>query len=212
MNPIYRYDIEQNTEEWECIKVGKFSASSADKLLSGIETKGYNQLISKIAEERITGNRCENDSFGGNSFTNRGHEYEPIARDDYEYRNLQSVNLIGVVIKDDWCLCSPDGLISSDKLHQIKCPIFSTQLDYLEKSIKNNDVKKIIPGNYYKQMQFELFVCSDREINIFTSYHPKLKALDIEVPIDKEMQIEIHVRLERAKLHVLERIEFIKNL
>jgi hypothetical protein len=210
--PNYRFDIEQNSDEWDHIKVGMFSASSADKLLSGKDTKGYKQLISKIAEERITGKRCENDEFKGNWSTNRGHEFEPIARDDYEFRTLSAVKLVGVAIKDEWCLCSPDGLISDDTLHQIKCPIFSTQKEYLEKSKKyEGDVKKIIPGNYYKQMQFEMYVCDDRKTNIFTSYHPKLKALDIHVPRDEEMQKIIHQRLEEAKADVLNEIDLIKR-
>lgn len=211
MYPIYRYDIEQNTEEWENIKIGMFSASAADKLLSSKDTKGYQQLISKIAEERITGLKCESSSFMGNSFTNRGHEYESIARHDYEFRTLQAVKLIGVIIKDEWTLCSPDGLIDDNKHHQIKCPIFSTQEEYLEKASKYTDIRKIIPSNYYKQLQFELNV-SGRDINIFTSYHPNLKAIDIEVPIDVEMQIEINKRLKEAKEEVLSRIEKIKRL
>lgn len=212
MSPIYRYDIEQNSDEWLLIKLGMFSASSADKLLSGKDTKGYQQLIAKIAEERITGEKCESNSFNGNSYTNRGHEFEPIARDDYEFRTLIATKLVGVVIKDDWCLCSPDSLIGKDKMQQIKCPIFSTQEEYLEKAKIHTDIKKIIPGNYYKQMQFELFVCVDRTSNVFTSFHPNLKALDIEVPRDEIMQIEIHTRLEEAKIEVLNRINKINNL
>ena len=33
MKPVYRYDIEQNTDEWIAEKLGKFSASSAADLL-----------------------------------------------------------------------------------------------------------------------------------------------------------------------------------
>ena len=210
--PNYRFDIEQNTDEWFNIKIGMFSASTAAKLLSDKKTKGYQQLISEIAEERITGNKCESKEFSGNSFTNRGHEFEPIAREDYEFRTLQSIKQVGVVIKDEWCLCSPDGLIYDDKLHQIKCPIFSTQEEYLLKAKKNEDVKKIIPSNYYKQMQFELFICHDRESNIFTSYHPHLKPLDIELKRDEEMQELIKIRLSDAIEEVKQRIELIKSL
>ena len=71
--------------------------------------------------------RSDRSVFGGNKYTDRGHEFEPIARDDFEFRTLNPVKLVGVVIRDEWALCSPDGLIGEDKLHQIKCPIFSTQ-------------------------------------------------------------------------------------
>ena len=106
-----RFDIEQNTDEWHDIKVGKFSASTCPELLMDKKTKGYTNLINRIIEEKITGVATESKTFTGNSFTNRGHEFEPIARNDYEIRNLQVVDIIGVIELDDWVLCSPDGLI-----------------------------------------------------------------------------------------------------
>ena len=209
--PIYRYDIKQNSEEWLDEKIGMFSASPADKLLSDKGTKGYKELISKIAEERITGKRSDRSVFGGNRYTDRGHEFEPIARDDFEFRTLNPVKLVGVVIKDEWSLCSPDGLIYEDTLHQIKCPIFSTQEEYLELAKTTNDPKKIIGGSYYKQSQFELYV-TGREVNIWTAFHPHLRALDIEIVRDSEMLDMIHDRITEAKEEVLARIERIKNL
>ena len=112
--PIYRYDIEQNSDEWFDIKIGKFSASSAPELLMDKSTKGYKGLIAKIVEERITGQRCESNQFKGNWATERGHEFEPIAREDYELRTLQVVKTVGVVELNEWTLCSPDGLIQFD--------------------------------------------------------------------------------------------------
>lgn len=201
--PIYRFDIEQNSDEWFDIKLGMFSASTCPELLMDKSTKGYTGLINRIVEERITGEKCENNLFKGNAFTERGHEFEGIAREDYEIRNLQVVKQVGVVILDDWTLCSPDGLINDDTLHQIKCPIFSTQKEYLE--------KKKIPTNYYKQMQFELFV-TGRNYNVFTSYHPKLRPLDITIERDEQMIEQIKIRLEEAKIEVKKEIERIKNL
>jgi len=81
-----RFDIEQNTDEWVQIKVGKFSASTCADLLMDKKTVGYTGLIQKIIEERITGNPSESKKFQGNSFTERGHEFEPLARNDYEIR------------------------------------------------------------------------------------------------------------------------------
>lgn len=205
--PIYRFDIEQNTDEWENIKFGKFSASQATNLLMDKSTKGYNGLINKIVEERITLERCENDTFKGNWATDRGHILESDARLDFEIRTLQVVKLVGVVIYDDWTLCSPDGLINDDKLHQIKCPIFSTQKEYLT-LLKLG--KSPISTSYYKQLQFELFV-SGRTQNIFTSYHPNIKTFDYPVNRDEVMIANIKSRLEQAKTEVKEEIKRIKN-
>jgi len=206
-NPIYRYDIEQNTDEWFEIKLGKFSASIANDLLMDKSNKGYKSLINRIVEERITLRKCENNLFKGNWATDRGHELEPIAREDFELRTLQVVKIIGVVEKNDWVLCSPDGLIGADKLHQIKCPIFSTQKDYLEKL---NNGKSPISTAYYRQLQFELYV-TNRDINIFTSFHPNLKPIDIEIKRDNQIIDFIDFRIKEAKKEVLQQIEIINN-
>ena len=198
-----RYDIQQNTEEWEAIKVGKFSASTCADLLMDKKTKGYTSLIDKIIEERMTGFPTESRAFKGNSFTERGHELEPMARDDYELRNFIDIVQCGVIELSDWVLCSPDGLIDENGLWQAKCPIFNTQRYYL----KTNKV----PGNYYKQMQFELYVAG-RDYNIFNSFHPYLPAVDIVVKRDEEMIAEIKQRLIEAIKEVTDEIKYLKTL
>lgn len=200
---IERYDILQNTEEWFAIKLGKFSASTADSLLMDKKTAGYTNLIKKIVEERITGISTESKAFRGNSYTERGHELEPISCTDYEFRNLKTLKQVGVIELDDWTLCSPDRLIDDDGLWQTKCPIFHTQVEYLK--------TRKVPTNYYKQMQFELFV-SGRKYNVFNSYHPFLPPVDIVVLRDEDMISNIKKRLEEAKEEVKKEIEIIKNL
>lgn len=201
--PQYRFDIKQNSEEWLAVKVGKFSASTAAELLMDKKTAGYTNLINRIVEERITGQATESKTFAGNANTERGHEYEPLAREHYEFSSFNDVVQVGVVEFDEWCLCSPDGLINDDGLIQIKCPIFNTQKEYL----KNPKV----PTNYYKQMQFELFV-TGRQYNIFYSFHNYLPAVEIKVERDEQLILEISNRLTQAKAEALAEIEFLKSL
>jgi len=198
---IYRYDIEQNTPEWELIKLGKFSASTADKLLMNEKNKGYQDLIGQLVEERITGKPCEG-RFTGNEFTERGHELEGEAVQDYELRHLTATRKVGVVEYDEWVLCSPDRLIGDDGLLQIKCPIFKTQKEYLR--------TKKVPGNYYKQMQFELFV-SGRKYNVFYSYHPFLSPFEQVIERDDQMINDIQEALKKAKNDVLNEIKLLVN-
>ncbi|MFA5177253.1 MAG: lambda exonuclease family protein [Candidatus Omnitrophota bacterium] len=173
----YNYLIQQNTNEWITAKLGKFSASSASDLLMDTKCEGYKKLIKRIVEERITGKPSES-KWIGNKYTDRGHDLEPVAISDFESRTFRKVKLVGLVELNDWCVCSPDGLVGGDTVIQVKNPIFSTQLDYLD------DQK--IPGDYYKQMQFELYVCG-REKNIFYSYHPSLPVVMIETQRDEIM-------------------------
>jgi hypothetical protein len=214
--PQYRFDIVQNSEEWEQIRHGKFTASIAADLLMDKKTKGYTNLIDKIVEERMTGEQNESSKFGGNGYTDRGHELEPIARDDYEFRSFNNVQIVGVVEHDDWVLCSPDGLIDDDGVHQIKCPIFKTQREYLKIIHANKDLTaaellKKIDSGYYKQLQFELFV-TERKYNVFTSYHPKLPAFDLIIERDEEMIQQIIQRIDEVKQEVINEIEFLNKL
>jgi len=211
MKPKYRFDIDQNTDEWIAEKVGKFSASSGSDLLMDKKTKGYSNLIRKITEERITGKPCEN-KWSGNSFTERGHELEPIANESFQMETFEDIKSVGVVDHNDWCLCSPDGLINDDGLIQIKCPIFSTQWDYLDEIEKAKEKKYEWkpPTNYYKQMQFELFV-TQRDYNYFYSWHPNLKSICVKVLRDEEMIKEIELRLKEAISEVKQNINKLKK-
>jgi len=167
------------------------------------KTKGYTGLIDRIVEERMTGNPCESKSFSGNQFTERGHELEPVAREDYETRHFVDIELVGVVEFNEWILCSPDGLIGDDGLYQAKCPIFNTQKEYLK--------SKKVPSNYYKQEQFELFV-TGRQYCAFNSYHPYLPAFDTIIHRDEQMIMEISIRLAQAIKEVETEIEILKLL
>lgn len=211
MEPIYRYDIEQNTDEWYLSKVRKIGASSATDLLMDKKTKGYQSLVDRLVEETITGEATESKTFIGNKYTERGHEFEPIARQDFELRNLKIVDIIGIIELDEWCMCSPDGLIGKDTLHQIKCPIFNTQKKYLStieknKGLSDNELLKKIDGGYYKQCQYELFI-SNRKYNIWTSYHPHLKPIDLKLERDEELINVIKTRLNEIKSEVLKEVE-----
>ena len=200
----YHFDIKQNTEEWHKMRLGRFTASGCADLLMAETTAGYKNLINRIFEERFTGEQCESIKFKGNGFTDRGHELEPVAIADYEMKSFNDVESVGFVSEGSWLGCSPDGLIGSNGLIQIKCPIFATQFKYLMIVKKNlglsdNDMLKKIDSTYYKQMQFELNICKDREYNIFYSYHPKLKPIELRIEIDGDVQAHINDKIEVAK-------------
>jgi len=193
----------QNSEEWFEIKLGKFSASTAAELLSCATTKGYQKLIKKITEEQFTGEPCESKKFQGNSFTERGHELESEAIENYEMENFTDVERIGFVELNNFVGCAPDRMIVINCLIQIKCPIFDTQRGYLK--------EQKVPANYYKQMQFELFV-TGREYNIFYSYHPKLPPVQIKVLRDEPIIAEIKSRLDAAILFIKADIKYLTTL
>ncbi len=198
---MINHNIAQNTDEWLALRVGKFTASiAADLLMENKSNQGYKKLIAKITEERFTGQACESEKFKGNQFTDRGHLFEPLALIDYSTKFFYDVQPMGFIESDNGLYgCSPDGLIDENGMIQVKCPIFATQRGYLE------DPK--VPTNYYKQMQFELFV-SEREYNIFYSYHPKLKEVMIKVERDEVVIKQIETAINEATKYI--DIELIK--
>lgn len=196
------HKMKQNSEEWDAIRLGKFTASSCSDLLMDKKTKGYTNLINKVLEERFTGDPCESNSFSGNYYTDRGHQLEPVAINDFEMKTFMDVEQVGFIEVDSWVGCSPDGLIGDNGMLQIKCPIFATQREYLKivkenKDLSDNELLEKINKPYYKQMQFELMV-ADRDYNIFYSYHPKLKAVRLKITRDENLIKEIKERIVEA--------------
>ena len=49
------FDVEQNTEEWNNLRLGKFTASSFSDLFQKPDSIGFKKAISKVVYERITG-------------------------------------------------------------------------------------------------------------------------------------------------------------
>lgn len=120
-------DIEQNTDEWLQMRVGKVTSSGVGKIMAnygkafGPPAKEY---AVKIALEQLTGKAV------GQHYTNahmeRGHEQEPIARALYEERYFCEVNNGGFFdnqITGD----SPDGLVYEDGVLEIKSVIGHVQ-------------------------------------------------------------------------------------
>lgn len=214
---ILHNEIQQNSEEWLALRVGKFTASTCADLLMKDSTAGYTKLIDRLIEERFTSEACESDKFAGNAFTDRGHTFEPIAIMDYELKYFYDVDPIGFVEADDHLSgCSPDGFINDNGLIQIKCPIFATQRKYHDKikenaGLSDNDLVYKLSSSYFKQMQFEL-MRTEREYNIFYSFHPRLKEISLKVVRDEKMISLIENKMSVANLIIEDQIKKLTEL
>ena len=104
------HDIEQNTDEWLDLRVGKITGSACSKMMANYG-KAFGEPAKKmaitIAREQVTGLRSINESFS-NSHTERGHQQEPLARALYENEYFVDVTNGGFFECDGYG-CSPDG-------------------------------------------------------------------------------------------------------
>lgn len=117
------HDVEQNTPEWDELRLGKATASNYPKFMAnngkafGDPAKRY---ALQLALERVTGRKSEF-SFRSDDME-RGHEQEPVARMLYEELTFSDVTNGGFFDWGEWG-DSPDGLIDGDGVLEVKCVI-----------------------------------------------------------------------------------------
>lgn len=115
------HDINQNTDEWLDLRIGKITGSSCSKMMANYG-KAFGEPAKKaavtIAIEQLTGKRSANESYS-NSQMQRGHDQEPIARMCYENEYFTDIDNGGFFDCGNFG-CSPDGLVGEDGLIEVK--------------------------------------------------------------------------------------------
>lgn len=193
------FNVEQRSEEWHKLRLGKFTGSRFADVLSKETTATYNNLINTIVYEILSGQREETYE---SEWMRRGTELEPEARQEYEFLTNNKVQEIGFIQLDEFIGISPDGLISEDGVLEIKCPKHTTHIDYL--------LKNELPSTYKPQVQGQLMV-SKRQWCDFVSYHPDLDTLIVRVERDEEYITELRQKLDKAIQEVQTRITKLKE-
>ncbi|ENZ1877358.1 lambda exonuclease family protein [Salmonella enterica] len=120
------HDVEQNSEEWELLRLGKATASNFGLIMAnegGAFGEPAKRYALQIALEQIKG--CKSELTYSNEHMERGHEQELIARMLYEERYFIDVDNGGFFDHDTYG-DSPDGLVGTDGLLEIKSVVAST--------------------------------------------------------------------------------------
>ena len=159
---------EQGTPEWLAERCGKITASRiADvmaTLKSGQPAASRVNYCAELVAERLTGVPTE--SFDTPAMR-WGRECEPLARSAYEAHTGQLVEQVGLVMHPTITRsgASPDGLIGTDGLIEIKCPQIDTHVQ--------TKIKQEIPQRYVYQMLWQM-ECTGRNWCDFMSFNPRL--------------------------------------
>ena len=176
MNPIYHYDIEQRSPEWYAIRLGRLTGSDFHTFLGNSETK-KNKLLQKACE-KITG-QVEDEHYVSSDMQ-RGIDLEDEAVFLYEMQTGNEVKKVGFIELDEFCGCSPDGLVGEDGIIECKAPKDSV---FVKQVIED----KIKP-EYYTQIQYNLYV-SGRKWCDYIAYNKNL--LNTTISLKKSIKFQL---------------------
>lgn len=125
-------ELEQRSPEWYAARAGNITASAIGRLITPTLKVASNDtsrgVTTALAAERITGHV---EDLGMTPDMWRGVECEPIAREAYEAHTGFNVKEVGFIVEDKWGTrlgYSPDGLVETNGLIEIKCPRQKTHL------------------------------------------------------------------------------------
>lgn len=176
-------NVQQNTEEWFELKLGRLSASSASVLFMGKSTAGYKGLVDKIAFERVHGEEVES-KFNGNASTERGHDLEPLASKRYESVTMTKCTNGGIHFLGDYLSCSVDRNLEDINGNKINGAVEIKCFEH-----KHHEQIALSEELFIKelkhQVQFQLYVTGYDFIDQF-GYHPLYKDAKVRVYPDLE--------------------------
>ena len=162
-----RVAVQQGTNEWHQLRLGKVTASRVADILAKTKTgpsaSRQNYLI-ELALQRTTGIVEESYSNGAMEW---GTQTEPQARVAYEVKTGNFVDQVAFVDHPTISAfgCSPDGLVNDKGLIEIKCPNSATHWSYIK--------SKEPPNKYFIQMQAQM-ACTNRDWCDFVSFDPRM--------------------------------------
>ena len=190
----------QGTDAWKLARCGVITATRMKDVLSTIksgESASRRNCRAEMICEILTDEPA--DDIYVTPAMLRGKELEGEARRAYEMATLQTVTQVDFILHstNDRIGCSPDGLVGSDGMVEIKCPNTATHLEYINMGVA--------PAEYRKQMNTQM-LCAERKWVDFVSYDPRL-------PVEYQLFI-IRFHRDERELILMEAaaIEFLREV
>lgn len=187
-------DIEQNSDEWYRLRIGRFTASAIGHLFTeprsnkakaaGELSQGAKKYIAKVVTERRHGKPVVKplEHVAAIAY---GNIYEKEAVEWYEAYHEIETQQAGFFAGGEWLGASPDRLIGNNGVLEIKCCYEKTVhterialwLDTQEEGGTGNDFLLKYDKLYYYQVQFQMY-CTQRKWAHWVSYDPDLVTHD----------------------------------
>lgn len=209
----------QGSDRWNRNRWGRITASNMGAVMATLSRKEGEAAKRATYRRKLIYERCS--GLLANNYVTRameeGSEREDEARSLYEQATRNMVLPVGFVLhpEHDFTGASPDGLINSDGLLEIKSPQADTLLEWKEQQ-RMYDAKGLpswsfIPEEYRYQMQWQMRCCDPvqgedhprREYCDFWAWYPGLKPIIQRYDRDDELI----ARLEAAVIKIHEEVE-----
>lgn len=177
--------LEQGSPEWLMARLGKVTASRIADVVAMTKngpSEKRNSYMWQLVSERLTGDFTR--SYTSDAMLH-GIENEPIAREFYEELNGVSVEQVGLIEHPTIPMAgaSPDGLVGTDGLIEIKC---MTTVNHL-KAIHDNTP----PEQYLPQVHWQM-ACTSASWCDLTLFDPR-------VPLELQLKV---FRIERDEAEI----------
>ena len=191
--------MDQGSEEWFTIRIGKVTASRVADVLAKTKS-GYSasrdNYMAQLVCERLTKQKAEGFT---NAAMQHGTETEPLARAAYEALKDVLVDEVGFVPHPTIQMAgaSPDGLVGEDGLIECKCPQTNTHIETL--------LTQSVPTKYFTQMQFQL-ACTGRKWCDFVSFDNRLPE-ELQLFVKRVPRDDTYIKLMEAEI-----VQFIAEL
>ena len=193
-----RFDVAQGSTEWRRLRAGKPTASQFHRIFTAKTCKpsssapGYRY---ELLAELIMGRPM--DSVKTYDMA-RGTALESDAAAWYAFQCDIEPEVVGFCTTDDEKIgASPDRLIGSDGLLELKGPSPSQHIEYMLFP------KRGVDTDYKVQVQGQLYVC-ERDWCDICSYHPELPRVIVRVERDdayiKQLERELKIFVDELEL------------
>lgn len=160
--------IEQRSDEWFAQRLGRVTASKVKDVMakgrSGAPSATRQNYMMHLLCERLTGRREEGFT---SAAMQRGTDLEPIARSAYEVDKGVMTVETGLIDHPSITgfAASPDGIVGSDGLLEIKCPNTAQHIAVIQSGAHDSA---------YEWQMLAQMACSGRDWVDFVSFDDRL--------------------------------------
>ncbi len=199
----YGYDVNlppENTgsEEWHQSRNGRFTASMTESWMQEGRSKG--QLFGTKAEAYLYAKVAEILSGAPHLITSKsmewGQDFEAEAIEKYQEATGNTVDHTGFVEFGDFSGGTPDGLVDTTGIIEVKCPF--NPANHIQTILENRVVKK----EYQLQIQMNL-LATGRLWCDFVSYDPRVQEEHLKIHVIRIERDEATIKAIQDRLQVV---------